>query len=176
MACATPQYLKATAELIGEDDVHPPEAVHTQNKVPVNEEWSLPRAHVDGIPKEHMHETFPGPYRIASLVFLSDVKHKGGGTAVFPGSHRKILTLAESDREKYKYLFHLNRDIPGLDLGDPIELTPKCGDVLFFTYLFGHNGTANVGGRPRWMMRYFCSCKGCQTRWKKTEDWGLWSP
>ena len=176
MACVTPEYLKATAELIGEESVHPPEAAHMQNKVPVDGNWALPKAHIDGLPKEHMHQTFPGPYRIASLVFLNDIAHKGGGTAVFPGSHRKVLELARSDREKYKYIIPLNRDISTLNLGDPVELTPKRGDVLFFTYCFGHNGTANVGDRPRWMMRYLCSCEACQTRWKKTEDWGLWTP
>lgn len=91
-------------------------------------------------------------------------------------SHRKIRALAESDPEKYAYLYHFNRDIPSLDLGDPVELTPRCGDVLFFQHLFGHNGTANVGVRPRWMMRYFCGCTVCCKRWKKTDQWGLWTP
>jgi len=176
MACATPEYLRATAELLGEERVHPPQAAHTQNKVPITAAWTWPSPHVDGIPKEHMHRTFPGPYRIASLVFLSDVAPGGGGTAVWPGSHRKIRALAESDPEKYAYLYHFNRDIPSLDLGDPVELTPRCGDVLFFQHLFGHNGTANVGVRPRWMMRYFCGCTVCCKRWKKTDQWGLWTP
>ena len=176
MACVTPDYLQATARLLGEESVHPPGAAHLQNKVPVAGKWKVPNPHVDGIPKEHMHETFPGPYRIASLVYVSDVAPGGGGTAVWPGSHKKIRALAESDREKYRHLFYLNKDIPSLDLGEPVELTPRRGDVLFFQHLFGHNGTNNVGNRPRWMMRYFCSCDACMARWKKTEDWGLWSP
>jgi hypothetical protein len=176
MACVTPEYLKATAELVGEESVHPPESAHMQNKVPINGEWSLPRAHIDGLPKEHMHQTFPGPYRIASLVFVSNVEHKGGGTAVFPGSHRKILELASSDRAKYEYIIPLNKDLSTLDLGDPVELTPRRGDILFFTYSFGHNGTNNVGNQPRWMMRYMCSCQACHTRWPKAGEWALWTP
>jgi len=176
MSCVTPEYLKATAELLGEESVHPPGAAHMQNKVPIETEWSWPKAHIDGLPKEHMHKTFPGPYRIASLVFLNDIDHKGGGTAVFPGSHRKIMGLAESNVEKYEYIIPLNRDLPTLDLGQPVELTPRRGDVLFFTYCFGHNGTANVGDTPRWMMRYMCSCQSCQTKWPKADEWGLWTP
>ena len=176
MACATPEYLRATAELVGADAVHPPGAVHTQNKVPVRGEWSWPKPHIDGIPKEHMHRTFPGPYRIASLIYLSDVERRGGGTAVWPGSQRQIRALAEADPDKYRYLYHLNQDVPKLDLGAPLELAPRRGDVLFFQPLFGHNGTANVGARPRWMMRYFCACTNCRTRWKKTSEWGLWTP
>ncbi|HIO68079.1 MAG TPA: hypothetical protein EYN41_07090, partial [Flavobacteriales bacterium] len=73
MSCVTPEYLKATADLLGEESVHPPESAHMQNKVPIETQWSLPRAHIDGLPKEHMHRTFPGPYRIASLVFLNNI-------------------------------------------------------------------------------------------------------
>ena len=81
LACATSEYIQATAELINLpiNDIHPPQAIHTQNLFPVKKTWQWPTAHVDGIPKEHMHLTFPGPYRIASLVFLSDVEKFGGG-------------------------------------------------------------------------------------------------
>ena len=95
---------------------------------------------------------------------------------MWPGSQHQIRALAESDREKYRYLYHLNQDVPNLDLGEPLELMPRRGDVLFFQPLFGHNGTANVSARPRWMMRYFCSCTECRSRWKKTSEWGLWTP
>lgn len=177
MACATPDYLTAVSQLIGEHiENHPPQAVHTQNLLQRDTEWQVPRPHVDGIPKEHKHRTFPGPYRIASLVFLSDIEPMGGGTAVWPGSHHKIRELAESDPARYEYLFEFNKDIPSLDLGDPIIVEPRRGDVLFFQHLFGHNGTANVAGRPRFMMRYFCQCESCFGTWKKTDEWGHWTP
>lgn len=178
MACATKSYLTAVAQLLGEPigSLHPPEAVHTQNLLQRNLEWELPRAHVDGIPKEHMHKTFPGPYRITSLFYLSDVEHTGGGTCAWPGSHRKIRALAESDAERYTHLHDLNKDIPSLDLGDPIELQPRRGDILFFQHLFGHNGTVNVLPEPRFMMRYFCSCERCYSTWKKVDRWGHWAP
>ncbi len=177
LACATPEFMQATAQLIGEDvdSLHPPEAVQTQNLFPVDREWTISRPHVDGIPKENKHKTFPGPYRIASLIYFNDIEPCGGGTAVWPKSHRKIRELAESDVEKYRYLYDLNTDIKRLDLGEPIELTPKRGDVLFFQYLFGHNGTPNVNVHPRLALRFFCSCRAC-LRWKKTQDWNFWTP
>ncbi|MBS10746.1 MAG: hypothetical protein CME19_03975 [Gemmatimonadetes bacterium] len=178
MACATEDYLTAVAQLLGEPigSLHPPEAVHTQNLLQRDVEWSLPRPHVDGIPKMHMHRTFPGPYRITSLFYLSDVEHQGGGTCAWPGSQRKIRELAESDPVAYEHLYDLNKDIPSLDLGEPIELTPKRGDVLFFQHLFGHNGSANVLPKPRFMMRFFCSCERCYSTWKKVDHWGHWAP
>jgi hypothetical protein len=177
VACATPEFIHATAQLIGEapDNLHPPEAIHTQNLFPVDKAWVMPKAHVDGIPREHRHKTFPGPYRIAHLVYLSDVEPRAGGTAVWPGSHRKIRELAESDPEKYAYLYDLNKDIAALELGEPVELLPKRGDVLFFQHLFGHNGTLNTGRTARLMMRFFCACRACG-RWKKTEEWNHWTP
>ncbi|MEM7030151.1 MAG: phytanoyl-CoA dioxygenase family protein [Chloroflexota bacterium] len=177
LACATPEYLLATAQLIGEDveTLHPPQAIHTQNLFPKTMERPTPFAHVDGIPREHMHRTFPGPYRIASLIYLSDIEPNGGGTVVWPGSERRIRALAESAPDKYAHLFDLNKDIGTLDLGDPIELLPKRGDVLFFKHLFGHNGTPNTGTKPRLMMRYFCACDACG-RWKKTDEWNHWTP
>ena len=177
MACATPAYLAAVSQLIGESvEQHPPQAVHTQNLLQQHTEPSTPRPHVDGIPKEHTHRTFPGPYRIATLVYLSNIEPGGGGTAVWPGSHRKIRELAESDPVRYEYLFDFNKDIPSLDLGDPLIVEPRRGDVLFFQHLFGHNGTANTLRRPRFMMRYFCRCESCFTTWNKTEEWGHWTP
>lgn len=178
MACATDDYLTAVAQLLDEPmgSLHPPEAVHTQNLLQQDVDWKLPNPHVDGIPKEHMHRTFPGPYRITSLFYLSDVEPTGGGTCAWPGSHRKIRSLAESDPVAYEHLYHLNKDIPALDLGDPIELTPKRGDILFFQHLFGHNGTPNVLPKPRFMMRFFCSCQKCYTTWAKVDRWGHWAP
>jgi hypothetical protein len=178
MACATDDYLAAVAQLLDEPigSLHPPEAVHTQNLLNRDVDWKLPNPHVDGIPKEHMHKTFPGPYRITSLLYLSDVDPKGGGTCAWPGSHVKICELAESDPIKYEHLYNLNKYIPSLDLGDPVELTPKRGDILFFQHLFGHNGTPNVLPRPRFMMRFFCSCDKCYNTWKKVDHWGHWAP
>ena len=178
MACATDDYLTAVAQLLGEPigSLHPPEAIHTQNLLGRPGQWTMPQPHVDGIPKEHMHKTFPGPYRITRLLYLSDIEPHGGGTCAWPGSHRKIRALAVSDPVKYEHLYDLNKDIPSLDLGAGIELAPKRGDILFFQHLFGHNGSANTAAKPRFMMRFFCSCEKCYTTWRKVAHWGHWAP
>ena len=58
---------------------------------------------------------------------------------VWPESARKIRELADSDRVKYAKLWQLVKDVPALDLGEPIQLVPKRGDVLFWSHLLGHN-------------------------------------
>lgn len=177
VACATPDFMKAVAQLIGEDvdDLHVPQAVQTQNLFRVEGAPSWPGPHVDGIPKENALKTFPGPFRIAVIVYLSDVAPNGGGTVGWPGSHRKIRALAESDSEKYELLYNLNPDVKTLDLGDPIELLPKRGDVLFFQHLWAHGAPVNRLDKPRLALRFFCGCEACR-RWKKAGKWSFWTP
>ncbi|MAF10925.1 hypothetical protein CMK11_10795 [Candidatus Poribacteria bacterium] len=177
MACCTAAFLDATAQLLGEpaEAVHCPDAAQAFHLFPVEREWRAPAPHVDGIPRECAHRTFPGPYRLTALVYLSDVEPHGGGTMAWPGSHAKIAALAASDPEKYEYLHQLQPDIAALDLGEPVELTPSRGDVLFFRHLWAHGGTPNVSGTPRLAMRWLCS-RDCCLRWSKTDAWNNWSP
>lgn len=179
MACATDDYLNAVAQLLGEpiDSLHSPEAIFALNLLGRPGQWTMPRhPHIDGLNPKHVPKTFPGPYRITSLLYLSDIEPQGGGTCVWPGSPSKIRALAESDPVKYKHLKDLNKDIPSLDLEPGIELTPKRGDILFFQHLFGHNGSVNTATKPRFMMRFFCSCEKCYTTWPKADHWGFWTP
>lgn len=46
-----------------------------------------------------------------------------------------------------------------LDLGQPVELIPKRGDILFFQHLFAHAGTANIRQTPRFAFRYYVPAK-----------------
>eukprot|EP01052_Picozoa_sp_SAG31_P016814 SAG31_NODE_1128_length_9755_cov_4.535004_3_plen_232_part_00 len=179
MATASESFLSAMAQLLGKDTVPRPQAAHTQHKLPrPGAARPPPQPHVDGIPKEQMNKVFPGPYRVTALLFLSDVDGtKGGGTAVWPQSHKKIRQLAESDPIEYEYLWRLTQDVPTIEgLGDPITLVPQRGDVLFFQHLFGHNGTPNTSQSVRLCLRFFCSCNSCINAWRKTEAWGHWCP
>jgi hypothetical protein len=177
MACCTAAFLDATAQLLGEpaEAVHRPDAAQAFHLFPAEREWRPPAPHVDGIPRECGRRTFPGPYRLTALVYLSDVGTHGGGTMAWPGSHAKVAALAESDPEKYERLYQLQPDIAGLDLGEPVELTPNRGDVLFFRHLWAHGGTPNVSTTPRLAMRWLCS-RDCCLRWSKTDAWNNWSP
>ena len=53
----------------------------------------------------------------------------------WPGSQHKVRGKAQADLLQYEYLFDLNKEVPDLDLGEPVELLPKPGDILFFQHL-----------------------------------------
>ena len=50
---------------------------------------------------ERAQPTTPRAFRVACMVYLSDVAPHGGGTVVWPGSHRKLEALARSDLDRY---------------------------------------------------------------------------
>jgi ectoine hydroxylase-related dioxygenase (phytanoyl-CoA dioxygenase family) len=49
-------------------------------------------------------------------------------------------------------MWMLKLEIEKLDLGPPVELTPRCGDVLFYHYLLAHSGSTNTSDRPRFAL------------------------
>jgi hypothetical protein len=153
-ACYAPDVLVAAALLAGDDPAtfKPPARGYAINVFPQEGEWRWPNPHIDHAIKEHGHKTFPRAFRIASMLFLNDVPPHGAGTVVWPGSHQKLLTLAQSDPEKYELMWTLNQELKSLDLGEPIELTPKRGDVLFYHYLCAHAGSMNTSTTPRLAM------------------------
>lgn len=154
LACYTPAFLAAAAALADEDPatIRPPTRAYCINTFPRSDPWEWPQPHIDHAIKEHGHRTFPRAFRIATMTFLHDVPPHGGGTVVWPGSHRRIEALARSDPERYEYMWPLNQDLDRAGLGDPLELTPRAGDVLFYHYLCAHAGSMNTGDRPRFAM------------------------
>ncbi|NKB72401.1 MAG: hypothetical protein GKR89_35440 [Candidatus Latescibacteria bacterium] len=153
LACYTPTLLAAAAQLSGDDisSFAAPQAAFSLNVFPLHApaQWKWPSPHIDHAIKEHGHKTFPRPFRVASMFFLNDVAPHGGGTVVWPGSHRRIEALAQSDRARYEYMWVLNQELDRAKLEDPTELQPRQGDVLFYQYLCAHAGSANTTARPR---------------------------
>lgn len=154
VACYTPEVLAAAAELGGEapESYRAPNRGYAINVFPQQDAWSWPQPHIDHAIKEHGHKTFPRAFRLASMLFLHTVAPHGGGTVVWPGSHRKLEALAKSDPTRYELMWTLNQDLKSIDLGAPRELTPQRGDVLFYHYLCAHAGSKNVSDRPRLAM------------------------
>ncbi len=154
LACYTPEFLAVAARLAGEDPatIAPPKRAYPINVLPQPGPWHWPRPHIDHAIKEHGYKTFPRAFRIATMTFLSDVAPHGGGTVVWPGSHRKLQALAESDPERYELMWALNQELDRAGLGEPVELTPRRGDVLFYHYLCAHAGSMNTTDRPRLAM------------------------
>ncbi len=150
--CYTETLCAAAAELGGEGDIKPYFPIRGALAIityPSEGEWQWPPPHLDhSIPKDG-HHTFPRPYRLASLFYLSEIAKGGGGTVVWPGSHRKLETLAKSDPERYTLMTTLNNDIALAGLSEPVELTPSPGDILFYHYLTAHAGSKNVTDQPR---------------------------
>lgn len=150
-ACYTDAMVGAAAHLAGEapETVQAPKRPYAINVFPTAGEWHWPRPHIDHAIKEHGHKTFPRAFRIAAMTFLNDVPRHGGGTVVWPGSHSLLERLALSDPARFEMMWALNQELPKLNLGDPAEMTPKRGDVLFYSYLCAHAGSQNVSDRPR---------------------------
>jgi hypothetical protein len=150
-ACYAPEFLEAAMILAGEPDggFRPPSRPYAINVFPSEGEWSMPGPHIDHAIKEHGHKVFPRAFRIAAMTFLNDVAPHGGGTVVWPGAHKKLRALAESDPERYELMYTLNHAFDQVDLGEPVEMTPKRGDALFYHYLCPHAGSKNVSPRPR---------------------------
>lgn len=149
--CFTPEFRAAAALLAQEDAAtfRPQERVFTINVFPQEGEWQPHGPHIDHAIKEHGHRTFPRPFRVASIAYLNDVLPHGAGTMVWPGSHRKIEALGKSDPARYERMWVLNSAISQLDIGEPVEILGRRGDVLFYHYLCAHSGSKNITSRPR---------------------------
>ena len=174
--CFGHAFTEMTRLLSDATDLHAPCAVQTQNLILQERAWQPPGPHIDGIPKVNRHRTFPGPYEIAFIAYLSDVEPRGGGTVGWPCSHRAVRALAESDKARYAYLHDLNKAIGQLDLELPVELLPQRGDILFFQHLWVHGAPFNTRLQPRLAMRPLCDCAVCNTRWYKRAGWSFWQP
>jgi hypothetical protein len=151
VAIYTDALLAAAAQLAGVDvaGFRRPTHAFTVNNVPVYRDWRPHPSHLDQTIPELRIRTFPRPYWIAAIIYLTDVQPHGGGTIVWPGSHLRLEARARADPEKYKYLSALNIDLGQMDLDLQVELTPSRGDVLFHHYLCAHASSDNVRGAPR---------------------------
>ena len=150
LACFNKDICSTASQLAGvRKRFAPPATVYTISVFPTAEEWKWPAAHIDHAREEDAHQTFPPPFTIGCLIYLTDIQPHCGGTVVWPGSHLRLEARAAAEPERYRHLSSLNRDIEKFDLGDPIEITAQSGDVLFYHYLCAHAGSGNTGTEPR---------------------------
>jgi hypothetical protein len=155
-ACFNEEVRETAAELagVGKKPFRPPWRVYTITVFPTTGPWELPSPHIDHAREEDAHLTFPPPFRVGCLIFLSDVQPHTGATIVWPGSHRRLAELAKSNAERYQYMAALNRDISKVDLGPPQEIIAEAGDVLLYHYLCAHSGSSNTGSLPRFALSH----------------------
>ena len=128
----------------------PPKSAFAINVFPKpGEEWSHPGPHIDHALEKDGFPVVPRPMRLASLIYLTACKPRGGATIAWPGSHRKIEALAKSDPARFALMTTLNGALGELDLGEEVEVEGKPGDVLLYHYLCAHSGSKNVLDQPR---------------------------
>ena len=152
LACYTPVLLAAAAEIAGDpvETITPPDGPTRSTSSPgPAPSGSGPTRTSTTRSAQHGHHVFPRAFRVAGMTFLNDVPPHGAGTVLWPGSHRKLADLARSDPERYEMMWALNKDLDRVDLGEPVELTPRCGDVLLYHYLCAHAGSSNTSSQPR---------------------------
>jgi hypothetical protein len=96
----------------------------------------------------------PQPWKLFTMIYLHDGTPGGGNTMVWPDSARKYEALWRSNPQKYRFMKPMIDDRHLIDLGDPIELVPKAGDVAFIDQRCWHSGSLNNGPRPRVAMNH----------------------
>ncbi len=151
VACYTPEICAAAMLLAGvsEPPFMPPRSILAITAFPTEEVWKPHSPHIDGALRKDDKTVDPPPFRIAGMIYLSDVEPHGGGTLVWRGSHKIIAEVAKSDPIRFEKMPPLNEYLPNVDLGDPLELTPRAGDALFYKCLCAHTGSMNTTNRPR---------------------------
>jgi phytanoyl-CoA dioxygenase PhyH len=124
-------------------------SIYTIAVCPETGVWQWPAPHIDHAIREHRFRTFPPPFRIGCLIYLTDVLSHSGATIVWPQSHRQLAALAATNAEKYEFLSALNESITEVPLNNPVEITAGAGDVLFYNRLCAHSGSKNIGQNCR---------------------------
>jgi hypothetical protein len=126
-----------------------PRQAFTIHRVPRTGPWKPNGPHLDHSLASERHATFPRPFRVGALTYLSDVVHHGGATLAWPGSHRAVERLARSDERRYAFVTALQADLHRLELGEPVEVLARAGDVLFHHPFTVHASSDDVAGAPR---------------------------
>jgi hypothetical protein len=114
--------------------------------------WAMPRrGHIDGYPGEAWH-----PFMVAATAYVFDVEPQGGGTIVWPGSHRLVWEYFRAHPEQIDGSFRTVFQAAGhgwevFHRGiEPIEFTGQAGDVIVWHSWLSHDGSPNTRARPRY--------------------------
>ena len=95
LACCTSAFYKVQEQLAQKNlgafhcQNSQAEAIWTLSVFPISNDWDYINGHVDG--GFRPTKVFPGSFRVSSLTYLDSGVAQGGGTLIWPGSHRKLL-------------------------------------------------------------------------------------
>lgn len=160
VACFTPMLMRAAGQLASPNPAlfpvgRPPTNAFVIKLMPEPGPWRVRGDHLDGSGwGPGVVEMYPRRWRLFAMIYLHDIEPHGGGTVVYPGSHRKAEALARSDPGRYMFVAQLGQDILKQQLGEPLEVSPKAGDVLFLDSFAVHCKPMNCGKRPRFALNF----------------------
>lgn len=149
----TPRYQRVIADLcgpgadIGMDGLgYMPIRFPRPSKDP--QPWAPIELHVDGI---HFHHHIDSPEQaLVAVEIWTDIDPGGGGTAIIPGSHRRVAAILAGHEPAgldCHALGYLAREAC-VDLA-PIEARGNAGDVLFMHPHLLHGSSTNTTTRTR---------------------------
>ncbi len=179
LACCTPEYLTVLKQLAEKYPNIPhcksqePDGIWAINQFPIDGKWKPSTPHLDGDFRDLRLD--PGTFRTTSLTYLTDSNSQQGTTMIWPEGAERIRAFRKKNPEFSNHVRDMRAHFPKLDLGEPMEVVAKQGDVLFFHHLLPHSGTMNVGTSPRFAIRYMCLCYDCRA-WQKKGEWNVWMP
>ena len=179
LACCTPEYLTVLTQLAERYPAIPhcksqfPDGIWAMNQFPVAAEWKSPSPHLDGDFRDFRLD--PGTFRTTSITYLTDANSHQGTTVIWPEGPQRIRKFRKKNPKFSNHVRDIRALFPEMDLGEPMEVVAKQGDVLLFHHLLPHSGTINVGAFPRFAIRYMCLCLNCRA-WQKKGEWNIWMP
>ena len=113
------------------------------------DKWSMPKlGHLDGyyMPFNGVPHGTVDRFMLGATIYLSDVEHRGGSFAVWPGSH-----LAAMDYFKTHALLDIRESSPerAFEVGPGKEFCAAAGSVCFWHGQLIHTGCTNASRRIR---------------------------
>ena len=133
-----------------------------------------PWPHIDGMytPDNGVAEGSIANFTALAGVLLSELPSQNAGNfTVWPGSHVK-----HADYFRRHGPHSLLEGMPNIDIGPPLQITGRAGDVVLAHYLLGHGVAPNVSPHVRYMCFFrLTAIDHEQTRWEAMCDpWLQW--
>ncbi|MCZ6633198.1 MAG: phytanoyl-CoA dioxygenase family protein [bacterium] len=130
-------------ELAGKDKLTPPGRPLCKMNYPTGndpEDWEAPpRGHLDGYITDGVASTFT----VGATVNISDIKPRGGGFTVWPGTHLRVAEYFKTHSLLTGWDINRN-EIPELaDLPEPVECAGPPGTVVFWHHYMLHRAGIN---------------------------------
>jgi len=112
-------------------------------------EWKLPAiGHLDGYytPTNGVPEGTVGVWQICATIYVGEVRPRGAGFTLWPGTHRKATEFFRTHS-----LLSLKGGVPTghFPIGEPLEVTGPAGTVCFWHGQLVHSGSKNVNDNIR---------------------------